>query len=246
MGNEPKLPAKTLFDYVIFNFPHTGEPNYKDMSLQSNQSLLRGIFASVPYIISPNGELHITLKNEPIYNSWKIDKQCEQVFQLVQKTKFTPLCLKNRFSFEENLFVGYTHVATATRRSVSGNENFVWVFGPKSKSWLSPKLQPTGPLYTNGLYKCVLCDVTLKSKKRLEIHLAGRAHRGRVENGDGDQQATGDGATKKQIFSCPSCRPVVRCNNQKNLDEHLKSKKHLKKLKSQAKQLKRKRKTDEQ
>jgi len=234
LSTEPRL-KNQLFDVVIFNFPHTGVPNYDDASILSNQNLLTSLFTSVPYVLTRNGEFHVSLKSEPVYNSWRILEQCSQAYDIVVETSMKPLKIKHRRKFQTYWFVGYTHVATSSQRSVASNDCYVWIFGPESKEWESPKLKSVGPLYEKGMFKCRPCKEQFDSKKRLELHLQSRKHR----DNTGEEKYC---PPVVSAFQCPTCRPVVRCNTQKHLDEHLKSRKHLRKCKSLAKRVTRERK----
>nr|CCA15733.1 conserved hypothetical protein [Albugo laibachii Nc14] len=86
-----------LFDYVIFNFPHTGQQR-----VHLNRNLLRDFFQSARTILTPLGEVHITLKNRPPYSNWQIEKFARDSHYL----------LKARQKFDSRLYPGYQHRTT--------------------------------------------------------------------------------------------------------------------------------------
>lgn len=48
---------REYFHRVIFNFPHTGEQR-----VHLNKELMRRFLFSAPYILHPNGQIHVTIK----------------------------------------------------------------------------------------------------------------------------------------------------------------------------------------
>lgn len=96
------------FERIIFNFPHTGT-GIKDQArnVASNQALLRGTFSSclTGGLLAPGGkgELHMTLKKGPPYDSW----------QPVVIAKMCGLAVRHCAPFRPERFPGYAH-----RRSI--------------------------------------------------------------------------------------------------------------------------------
>ena len=63
------------FHRVVFNFPHMGGGSTEE-DVQANQGLLRGFFASAMRVISRRGgEIHVALRSNSFYDSWKIEEQ---------------------------------------------------------------------------------------------------------------------------------------------------------------------------
>lgn len=51
------------FDFVVFNFPHVGSDEGLQNSIRDNQKLVRGFLESAAPLLSPKGEVHLTLLN---------------------------------------------------------------------------------------------------------------------------------------------------------------------------------------
>ena len=168
------LEDESKFDVIIFNFPHTGIANYEyKKSIPSNQQLLRSIFEQSADLLTENGELHVTLKSEPIYNSWDIQKQC--------KDADTSFALKNRIQFEAEKYFGYQHKATTSyKQSVGSNQSYIWIFGKyldgETKDW-KPIEMNVGIKFSVGMYKCKTCHQSYNSQKRYQMHMQSKKHK---------------------------------------------------------------------
>jgi 25S rRNA (uracil2634-N3)-methyltransferase len=71
----PKLARAVIserkWDKVVFNFPHTGSGmKDADRNVAEQQALLRGFFESVKEVITPDAEVHVTVKDGPRYALW--------------------------------------------------------------------------------------------------------------------------------------------------------------------------------
>jgi 25S rRNA (uracil2634-N3)-methyltransferase len=87
----------SLYDRVIFNFPHTGKQR-----VHLNRNLLRDFFASARAVLKPLGEVHVTLKLRPPYSGWRTDESAaESGFEVLRATRFMPTA-----------FPGYRHRTT--------------------------------------------------------------------------------------------------------------------------------------
>lgn len=69
-------PKLRRFHRVVFNFPHAGGGSTR-ADVAVNQQLLRDFFASAGRVIRRNGEVHVSLRRSPFYQSWKIKEQAE-------------------------------------------------------------------------------------------------------------------------------------------------------------------------
>lgn len=67
-----ELLPKKKFEYVVFNFPHVGGSTPEDVS--KNREVLRGFFRCSRRALSERGEIHVSLRDTPFYNSWKIER----------------------------------------------------------------------------------------------------------------------------------------------------------------------------
>ena len=166
------------FDVIIFNFPHTGSPNFDHKSsIPSNQSLLRSIFEKTANYLSKHGELHISLKNEPIYNSWNIQQQCKCVNN--------SFALKRKIKFKTAHFFGYQHVAASNHLSVESQGSFIWIFGKfiegETKNWKPIEVEE-GIKFTVGMYRCKQCREAFNSQKRYAMHINSKKHKQNIQN----------------------------------------------------------------
>jgi len=180
-GSAPTLVGRR-FSRIIFNFPHSGVPNYQKPSIPSNQQLLRGVFLSVaPFLARVGGsELRITLRKDPVYHAWRILDQAEAAFQqLVGQGAKKALCPIGSGDFPYHLFFGYRHAATAEDRAVDNPESVTWVFELRKTWQVPPELvaEAAGAVeWSQGVYSCKLCGIDFRSPKQLEMHEGGRRH----------------------------------------------------------------------
>jgi len=92
-----------LFQYIIFNFPHSGQQR-----VHINRALLRDFFVSARSKLLFSGEVHITLKNKPPYSNWLVEDQA----------KAAGFVLKDRLRFRLQDFPGYNHRTTDPQAKV--------------------------------------------------------------------------------------------------------------------------------
>jgi len=178
---------------VIFNFPHSGVPNYQKTSAPSNQALLQGVFLATAPLLRTSGELRVTLRKDPVYHAWRIMEQAETAFRLVRKQAKRALCPVDHADFPFHKFFGYRHAATVEDRAVDNPESTTWVFR-LLREWAPPpelhaKVESQIE-WSQGTYRCALCDITFRSNKQLDMHEQGRRHKDAVANkmaGEGRQ-----------------------------------------------------------
>jgi hypothetical protein len=91
------------FDLIIFTFPHTGVPNSDRTNVASNQSLLRGFLRSAERILTPSGQIQITLKVGEHYDKWNVASMMEDKKSLKYK---------GSHDLQKELFPGYVHRLT--------------------------------------------------------------------------------------------------------------------------------------
>eukprot|EP01084_Bolivina_argentea_P074248 134721_1 len=159
------LTEQNKFNNIIFNFPHCGVPNYNwRKSIPDNRALLRSIFQNTITLLKPDGELHITLQNKPIYNSWDIQKQCNKVHN--------GYALKKRIDFKPELFFGYVHTATKTFKPVPSKMSFIWIFGEQLEAtkWNPIKVEKGIKWYPN-MYCCKKCNKKFNSEIQYSKHV---------------------------------------------------------------------------
>jgi hypothetical protein len=90
------LGGKT-FDRVVFNFPHSGQQR-----VHVNKALLRDFFASAAQVLTPTGEIHVTLRDRPPYSNWKVEEQA----------RLAGLKVVSNRQFDAKAFPGYKHATT--------------------------------------------------------------------------------------------------------------------------------------
>lgn len=110
------LPEDRLFDKIIFNFPHlgTGESD-KEKSAAAHSKFLSEFASSAQPLLSPSGELHLTLKRNEVYKKWRAGKVIEKtsLYKLVSTIEFFP-----------EAYPGYAHKRTVgEERSEENNED---------------------------------------------------------------------------------------------------------------------------
>ncbi|KAG9408102.1 E3 ubiquitin-protein ligase bre1 [Aphanomyces cochlioides] len=86
-----------LFDYIIFNFPHSGQQR-----VHINRVLLLDFFESARSKLNFKGEAHVTLKTKPPYSNWNVEDQA----------KAAGFVMKERRPFRIQLIPGYHHRTT--------------------------------------------------------------------------------------------------------------------------------------
>lgn len=92
-----------LFDYVIFNFPHSGQQR-----VHINRNLLLAFFTSAKCKVVFSGQIHVTLKTRPPYSNWNMEQLATEA----------GLVLKHICAFRPNKFPGYRHRTTDPQAKV--------------------------------------------------------------------------------------------------------------------------------
>ncbi|OQR93041.1 hypothetical protein ACHHYP_02988 [Achlya hypogyna] len=118
------------FDRILFNFPHLGGATEEDV--EKNQNLLFRFFESArPFVNTPRGEVHVTLRNTLFYNRWDVEAQAERA----------GYSLKRRDPFDINLYPGYeaqrTHPASFRGEPPSTKGAKTHVFSVNT-AWVKP------------------------------------------------------------------------------------------------------------
>jgi 25S rRNA (uracil2634-N3)-methyltransferase len=105
---ESSLSDGQLFDFILFNFPHSGTDENLEESIKENTKLLRDFFGSASRHLAPGGELHVTLMDRYPYTAWNVAVQAETG---------TPGLLQHcgHMPFVSTLYPGYMHVATTKK-----------------------------------------------------------------------------------------------------------------------------------
>eukprot|EP00667_Euglena_gracilis_P013302 EG_transcript_13700 len=106
--------AGQCFDFIVFNFPHTGSQQHGVSneqvlrSIRDNQRLLRKFLRHARSLVEPvGGEVHITLKRCQPYTDWDLPGQAAAAGMAVVRW----------FDFDPDLWPGYHHKATTGRKS---------------------------------------------------------------------------------------------------------------------------------
>ncbi|OQS03651.1 hypothetical protein THRCLA_04031 [Thraustotheca clavata] len=169
------------FDRILFNFPHLGGATEED--IEKNQELLHQFFQSArPFLKTPKGEIHVSLRNTPFYNRWNIKDQAE-------KAGYT---LKRLDPFDINLYPGYeaqrTHPASFRGEppSTKGAKIHVFSIDP---SWVKPQEEevvapvakekkPEKKLVKEKkqVWKCEPCKITFGLQTKYNAHINSSKH----------------------------------------------------------------------
>lgn len=105
------------FDKIVFNFPHVGLGICnQDRNILANQKVLIGFFQQCLKFMESKGEVHVTMKDGPPYDSWNIRKLAKSASNLNCKVTFP---------FNPTLYPGYEHRRTlGFSPSVSSVNNY--------------------------------------------------------------------------------------------------------------------------
>jgi len=99
------------FDFVVFNFPHTGSDQGLEASIETNKELLDGFFRTAPKLLGKKknaAELHITLVNRYPYTAWKSEWVKDG-----PKLREAGLEYLGAVDFVASCYPGYEHQATS-------------------------------------------------------------------------------------------------------------------------------------
>mmetsp|Transcript_16383 Transcript_16383/g.45646 ORF Transcript_16383/g.45646 Transcript_16383/m.45646 type:complete len:320 (-) Transcript_16383:220-1179(-) len=119
------------YDVVVFNFPHAGK-GIKDQehNIRANQQLLAAFFLSAVTVLTPDGEVHVTVKTGKPYDQW-------QVCSLAHRATAGRLQLKSSCTFLASDFPGYAHRRTIGFKdglSATANEEIMH-HNPRTYVW---------------------------------------------------------------------------------------------------------------
>eukprot|EP00993_Chasmostoma_nieuportense_P004633 NODE_5290_length_674_cov_10.480804_g5127_i0.p1 GENE.NODE_5290_length_674_cov_10.480804_g5127_i0~~NODE_5290_length_674_cov_10.480804_g5127_i0.p1 ORF type:complete len:215 (-),score=75.44 NODE_5290_length_674_cov_10.480804_g5127_i0:30-644(-) len=107
LAAHPSL-AGTTYDVIVFNFPHTGLQQHGvtakqvQQSVVSNRLLLLMFFCQAQKLLSPHGQVHVTMKRGTPYTDWQVEQQAQ----------YAGLHLRGQHPFPAHLYPGYHHKAT--------------------------------------------------------------------------------------------------------------------------------------
>ncbi|XP_020599466.1 uncharacterized protein At4g26485-like [Phalaenopsis equestris] len=89
------------FDRIIFNFPHAGHyirlQEHNEALILMHKALLCGFFSSARCLLSENGEIHVSHRDDEPYNKWEIRGLAME----------RGLVLKETVEFQINDYPGY-------------------------------------------------------------------------------------------------------------------------------------------
>jgi len=115
LSENPSLRAGA-FDRIIWNFPHTGSGiTDKARNVREQQAMLSAFFVSATPLLSPDGEIHVTIKRGKPYDEWAVPK--------VAAASTPALSFSTGMQFFPHLYPGYTHRRTGGRLPEEENED---------------------------------------------------------------------------------------------------------------------------
>mmetsp|Transcript_22531 Transcript_22531/g.55556 ORF Transcript_22531/g.55556 Transcript_22531/m.55556 type:complete len:361 (+) Transcript_22531:55-1137(+) len=112
--------GRAAFDIIFFSFPHTGVPNHDPSNVPSNQALLLNFMRCAVKLLTPTGEILITIKTGLPYDKWQLPRllgECSEIKLL--RTQ----------ALDKSLFPGYVHRMTKTKNKVKDDGAQVFVLG---------------------------------------------------------------------------------------------------------------------
>ncbi|KAJ3045066.1 hypothetical protein HDV00_011791 [Rhizophlyctis rosea] len=132
LSQNSKIASSSPFDRIVFNFPHVGGSQTEDVA--ENQALLSDFFAECLNLLSPNGEIHVALRETPFYARWEIEELANG----------KGLKLKEKVGFENELFssLGYAPQRTnpAVRAAPTLENASVYVFVKAAGDVMGPSV----------------------------------------------------------------------------------------------------------
>eukprot|EP00040_Diaphanoeca_grandis_P023750 m.129671 g.129671 ORF g.129671 m.129671 type:complete len:534 (-) comp29415_c0_seq1:82-1683(-) len=102
----PPANQRQRYDFVVFNFPHTGNDEGLDASIQSNQVLIQRFVNASALLLRPDGEIHIALVRRYPYTCWKVGAE-------MGAHADPPLDYCGTVPFNTLDYPGYKHVTTS-------------------------------------------------------------------------------------------------------------------------------------
>jgi len=202
-----------LFDRVIFNFPHVGGSQPEDVA--ANQELLKDFFESASKILKPaenenGGEIHVTLRRTPFYDSWKI----------ADLARFAGLVLIKEMPFEADKFIGYvpkrTSPAVREAPSVEGAVTFAfkvgaaqrWKRAAKKKLAKKKKMSKEKPMEQGNQYYD-------ENEEKIEEKPHKKKNKGKTE-AEEETKRKGEGANLEVKKNAKLIRPEVQQRDSEN------------------------------
>ncbi|KAG6592122.1 hypothetical protein SDJN03_14468, partial [Cucurbita argyrosperma subsp. sororia] len=101
MSQHPLL-CHTLFDRIVFNFPHAGfqySREHETRQIKLHQNLVIRFLRNAKELLAENGEIHITHKISYPYSEWEIELVAEE----------EDLFLREEVEFNEGDYPGYVN-----------------------------------------------------------------------------------------------------------------------------------------
>ena len=148
--------APPLFQFIIFNFPHTGMQR-----VHLNRILLQDFFTSARDKLEFSGEVHVTLKTKPPYSNWNLEEQARS----------SGFVLKERTAFRLRQFPGYYHRTTDPLAKVFEPEScktFKFVVD-RSKFSVPEVIWPKGTKKKNRPSSIVVTSSTPSATTRIQF-----------------------------------------------------------------------------
>lgn len=119
-----------VFDRIIFNFPHVGGSAHED--IVANRAMLKGFFESAGRLLRDDGEIHVALRRNSFYDSWRI----------LNVAKAVGLVLAKEIPFDTARYSGYvvrrTTPAQREAPSAEGARQYMFKRKPGSKHFRTP------------------------------------------------------------------------------------------------------------
>jgi len=99
-----RLAMDDLFDVIVFNFPHNGEP-----SIERSQDLIRNLFRSARAVLQRGGHVAISLKQTWPYSEWNVEECAAASGFCLQKAYGFPVAQLQRHGYEHALTDNIPH-----------------------------------------------------------------------------------------------------------------------------------------
>ncbi|PKU59882.1 uncharacterized protein At4g26485-like [Dendrobium catenatum] len=124
--HEDRFLKAQRFDRIIFNFPHAGHylglRDTHEEAILRNKKLLCDFFNSARCLLSENGEIHVSHRDDYPFNNWNIRGSAKE----------RGLTLKEKVEFHKKDYPGYQNKRGSGTRSNRafplGNKSFTFKF----------------------------------------------------------------------------------------------------------------------